>query len=88
MFVVTMFADVVVVVIAADAMSVVVADAKLSEVTVETVVTVPDAIATEFDAPTGAAYAHPVAVVALSVAVMVPEVYAVAIALICKDPEH
>jgi len=63
MFVVAMFADVVVVVIAPDAMSVEVDDARLSDViaateltedTVETVVKVPDATAIALVDPNGA----------------------------------
>jgi hypothetical protein len=83
MLVVAMFAEVVVVVIAADAMSVVVADAKLSEVTeatavteetVETVVSVPDATAIAFVLPTGALYVQEVAGVARTTVVIVPDV--------------
>lgn len=89
MFVVAMFADVVVVVIAPDAMSVVVpacSDADVTEltveqvVTVETVVSVPDAIVVAFVAPRGAEYAQEVAGVARRTVVIVPEVYAVAVA--------
>ena len=84
-----MFALVVVVVIAADAISVLLNDAKLSDVTdetvvtpvtVETVVSVPDAIVVALVAPSGALYVHEVAGVARTTVVIVPDVYAVAIA--------
>ena len=76
-------------VIAADAISVTVAEAKLSDVTdetvvtpvtVETVVSVPDATETALVLPTAALYVHEVAGVARTTVVIVPDVYAVAMA--------